>query len=157
MSIRIPPGVDTGTRLRLSGEGEAGYDSGPPGDLYVVLRLRDHPLFERHGADLVCEVPISIAQATLGCEVEVPQLEGKQMLSIPPGTQSGEVIRLRGQGMPNLGSGARGDQLVQIFVEVPTRLSEKQRALLEEFARVSGDEVNPRRRGFLDKLRELFD
>ena len=157
MNIRIPAGVDTGTRLRLSGEGEAGYDVGPPGDLYVVLRVREHPLFERHGSDLICEVPISIAQAALGCEVEVPKLEGKEMLSIAPGTQSGEVIRLRGEGMPSLSSRTRGDQLVQIFVEVPTRLSEKQRGLLEEFARESGDDVNPLRRGFLDKLRELFD
>ncbi|MFQ5515104.1 MAG: molecular chaperone DnaJ [Myxococcota bacterium] len=157
ISVRIPPGVESGTRLRLSGEGEAGYEGGPPGDLYVVLQVRDHPLFERHGADLVCEVPISIAQAALGCEVEVPGLDGKQSLRIPAGTQSGEVIRLPGQGLPRLNGGGRGDQLVQIFVEVPTRLSERQRELLEEFARVSGDDVSPRRRGFLDKLRELFD
>jgi molecular chaperone DnaJ len=157
IGVRIPSGVDTGTRLRLSAEGEAGYDGGPPGDLYVVLKVRDHPLFERQGADLLCELPISIAQAALGCDVEVPLLEGKDTLQISPGTQSGEVICLRGRGLPRLGGGPRGDQLVQIFVEVPTRISDKQRELLEEFARVSGDEVNPRRRSFLNKLRELFD
>jgi molecular chaperone DnaJ len=123
----------------------------------VVLRVREHPLFEREGPDLLCEVPISIAQAALGCDVEVPSLDGKQTLKIEPGTQSGEVIRLRGQGLPRLGGGPRGDQLVQIFVEVPSRLSDKQRELLEEFARVSGDDVNPRRRSFLEKLREIFD
>jgi len=157
IGVRIPAGVDTGTRLRLSGEGEAGYDGGPAGDLYVVLRVREHPLFERQGPDLLCEVPISIAQAALGCDVEVPSLDGKQTLKIERGTQSGEVIRLRGQGLPRLGGGPRGDQLVQIFVEVPSRLSDKQRELLEEFARVSGDDVNPRRRSFLEKLREIFD
>jgi len=157
MGIRIPPGIDTGTRLRLSGEGEAGFDGGPPGDLYVVLKVREHPLFVRDGANLLCEVPVSIAQAALGCDVEVPCLDGKRTLHIAAGTQSGEVIRLRGEGLPRLGGGPRGDQLVQVFVEVPARLSEKQRELLEEFARISGDEVNPRRRSFLDTLRELFD
>ena len=157
MTVRVPAGVDTGTRLRLAAEGEAGYDGGPAGDLYVVLKVRDHPLFERHGVDLVCEVPISISQAALGGEVEVPTVDGKEMLEIRSGTQSGQVTRIRGQGLPPLGGGSRGDQLVQIFVEVPTRLSERQRALLEEFARVSGDDVSPRRRGFLEKLRELFD
>jgi molecular chaperone DnaJ len=157
MSVRIPPGVDTGIRLRLSGEGEAGYDGGPPGDLYVVLTLKEHPLFERIGEDLHCEVPISVAQAALGCDIEVPTLEGRDSLTLQPGTQSGEQVRLSGKGLPRLGGGPRGDQIVRIFVEVPTRLSDKQRALLEEFARVSGDDVAPRQRGFLDKLRDLFD
>ena len=157
MGVRIPPGVDTGTRLRLSGEGEAGFDGGPAGDLYVVLRVRDHPLFQRDGSDLLCEVPISIAQAALGCDVDVPCLDGKESLHLAAGTQSGELIRLRGKALPRLGGGPRGDLLVQVFVEVPPKLSQKQRELLEEFARVSGDEVNPRRRSFLDKLRELID
>jgi molecular chaperone DnaJ len=123
----------------------------------VVLHVKPHPLFERHGADLICEVPISIAQAALGCEVEVPTLSGKETVEIELGTQSGETIVLRGQGLPRLGGGPRGDQQVQIFVEVPTRLTAEQRGLLEEFARISGDEVSPRRRGFLEKLRELFE
>jgi molecular chaperone DnaJ len=156
VTVRVPPGVETGVRLRLAGEGEAGYDGGPPGDLYVVIQVRSHPLFERRGSDLVCEVPISIAQAALGCEIEVPTLDGKEQVRVPAGSQSGETITLRGRGLPRLGGGARGDQYVRIFVEVPTRLSEKQRELLEEFARVSGADVTPRRRGFLEKLRELF-
>jgi molecular chaperone DnaJ len=138
-------------------EGEAGYHGGPPGDLYVVLHVKPHPLFEREGPNLICEVPISIAQAALGCEVEVPTLEGKKTLEIDSGTQSGETLVLRGGGLPRLGGGPRGDQQVKIFVEVPTRLSAEERTLLEEFARVSGNEVTPRRKGFLDKLRELFE
>jgi molecular chaperone DnaJ len=155
--VRIPPGVDTGVRLRLGGEGEAGWDAGPPGDLYVVVHVRDHPIFEREGPNLSVELPISIAQATLGCKATVPTLDGKDELEIPPGTQSGEVIRLRGKGLPQLGGGPRGDQFVRVFVEVPTRLSERQRELLEEFAREAGDEVAPRQRGFLEKLRDLFE
>ncbi len=157
IKVRIPPGVDTGNRLRLSGEGEAGYDGGPPGDLYVVVHVRHHPLFVREGADVHCEVPISIAQAALGCDVEVPTLDGKKTLTVAPGTQSGEVLSLGGGGLPRLSGGPRGDQFVRIFVEVPTRLSEEQRELLERFAGISGDDVAPRQRGFLDKLRDLFD
>jgi molecular chaperone DnaJ len=157
LAVRIPPGVDTGVRLRISGEGEAGWDGGPPGDLYVVLHVKPHPLFERRGPDLICEVPLAFAQAALGSDVEVPTLEGKQTLQIEPGTQSGETLTLRGRGLPRLGGGPRGDQYVRFFVEVPTRLSDEQRDALEQFARVSGEEVTPRRRGFLEKLRELFE
>ena len=157
LSVRIPPGVDSGVRLRLTGEGEAGYAGGPPGDLFVVMEVQDHPLFKRAGADLLCELPLSISQASLGCDIEVPTLEGKESLKISPGSQSGEVLRLRGQGLPRLGGGPRGDLLVELFVEVPTRLTERQRELLEEFAKEAGDHVSPRRRGFLDKLRQLLD
>ncbi|MFQ5699919.1 MAG: molecular chaperone DnaJ [Myxococcota bacterium] len=157
VKVRIPPGVESGVRLRLSGEGEAGYDGGPSGDLYVVLRVRDHPIFRREGTDLYCELPVSFAHAALGAEVEVPTLEARETLRIRPGTQSGERIRLRGRGLPRLGGGPRGDQIVEVFVEVPTRLSAEQRELLERFAEASGDEAHPVRRGFLDKLRELFD
>jgi molecular chaperone DnaJ len=149
MNVRIPAGVETGVRLRLSGEGEAGFDGGPPGDLYVVLHVREHPLFQREGPDLRCELPISIAQAALGCDVEVPTLEGKQTITVHPGTQSGETLRLREKGLPRLGGGPAGDQYVEIFVEIPTRLSSEQRELLERFAEVSGDDVSPRRRGFV--------
>ena len=157
LSVRIPAGVETGIRLRLSGEGEAGYDGGPPGDLFVVVQVKEHPLFERDGTDLHCEVPLSIAQAALGAEIEVPNLEGKEKVEVKPGSQSGDVIRLRGRGLPRLGGGPRGDVIARLFVEVPTRLSEEQRALLEDFARISGDDVSPRRRGFVDKLRDLFE
>ena len=157
LTVRIPAGVETGIRLRLTGEGEAGYDGGPPGDLFVVVVVRDHPLFERDGTDLHCEVPISFAQAALGAEIEVPNLEGKQKVDVKPGSQSGDLIRLRGRGLPRLGGGARGDIVARLFVEVPTKLNAEQRAALEEFARISGDDVSPRRRGFVDKLRDLFE
>ena len=157
LSVRIPPGVDTGVRLRLSGEGEAGYAGGPPGDLFVVVHVKDHPLFKRDGVDLYCELPLSISQASLGCDIEVPTLEGVESLKIAPGSQSGQALRLRGKGLPRLGGGPRGDLLVELFIEVPTKLTERQRELLEEFAREAGDNVSPRRRGFLDTLRDLFD
>jgi molecular chaperone DnaJ len=156
LSVRVPTGVEDGMRLRLAGEGEAGIAGGPPGDLYVVIGVRPHPLFEREGPDLHCEVPVPFVQAALGAEVEVPTLEGKVKVKIPEGTQSGKVIRLRGQGLPALGSSLRGDQHVRIFVEVPTRLTDRQRALLEEFARENGTEVSPVTKSFLEKLRELF-
>ncbi len=156
-TVRIPPGIDTGTRLRLQGEGEAGLRGGPTGDLYVVITVRDHPLFEREGADLLCELPISISQAALGGKVDVPTVDGKTEIEIRPGTQPGELIRLRGLGLQRLGGGSRGDQLVRIFVEIPTRLSDEQRELLERFAESSGDEVTPRRRGFLETLRDLLE
>jgi len=157
ITVRVPPGVDDGARLRLQGEGEAGVAGGSPGDLYVVISVRPHPLFVRDGPDLLCEVPVQFVQAALGAEVEVPTLDGKVSIRIPEGTQSGKVIRLRGKGMPTLTSGSRGDQLCRIFVEVPTKLTDRQRELLEQFAGESGAEVSPVTKGFLDKLRDLFD
>lgn len=157
LKVRIPAGVEDGMRLRVSGEGEAGIGGGPPGDLYVVIHVREHPLFAREGPDLQCEVPISMVQAALGAEIEVPTLEGRVTLRIPEGTQPGKVMRLRGKGLPSLRSGERGDQFVRIFVEVPTKLSEEQRKLLERFAELAGEEVSPVQKSFLDKLRDLFD
>ena len=165
LEVTIPAGVDEGARLRLTGEGEAGIAGGPPGDLYVVLSIEPHPLFERDGTDLHCEVPISFVQASLGAEVEVPTLEGKLSMRVPEGTQSGKLLRLRGKGLPPLQPRAdrsqlermRGDIYVRIFVEVPTKLSTRQRELLEEFALASGTEVSPAATGFMDKLRDLFD
>jgi molecular chaperone DnaJ len=157
ISVRIPAGVDDGTRLRLSGEGEAGIAGGPNGDLYVVIGVRRHDLFEREGADLHCQVPITMVQAALGTEIDAPTLEGKVKLKIPEGTQSGKVMRLRGKGLPTLRSAARGDQILHIFVETPSRLTSAQRELLERFAEESDVKVSPAHKGFLDKLRELFD
>lgn len=156
-SVRIPAGVDTGTRLRLNGEGEAGVMGGPAGDLYVVIHVEEHPLFEREGADLLCELPLSIAQAALGAKVDVPTVDGRVEIEVQAGTQSGDILRLRNQGLPRLGTSGRGDQLVRMFVEVPTKLSAEQRELLEKFAELSGDEVTPMRRGFLNKLKDLFE
>jgi molecular chaperone DnaJ len=144
-------------RLRVPGEGEAGISGGPAGDLYVVISIRQHPFFERDGPDLHCEVPISFAQAALGSEIEVPTLEGKVKLRIPEGTQSGKILRLRGMGLHSLRASGRGDQQVRIFVEVPTKLTDRQRDLLEEFALESGAEASPVTRGFLEKLKDFFD
>jgi molecular chaperone DnaJ len=157
INVRIPAGVDEGTRLRLSGEGEAGISGGPPGDLYVVISVRPHELFEREGPDLHCQVPITMVQAALGAELDVPTLEGKVKLKVPAGTQSGKVMRLRGKGLPTLRSTSRGDQLLHLFVETPTKLTRAQRELLEQFARESDEKVSPAHKSFLDKLRELFD
>lgn len=157
IKVRIPPGVEDGMRLRVVGEGEAGLAGGPPGDLFVVIRTAPHPLFVRDGPDLHCEVPIPFVHAVLGAEIEVPTLDGKVEMRVPEGTQPGRVLRLRGKGLPTLGSSTRGDQLVRLFVEVPTRLTDRQRELLEQFADESGTEVSPVTRGFLEKLRDLFE
>ena len=157
IKVRVPPGVEDGMRLRLAGEGEAGVAGGPPGDLYVVISVREHEIFEREGQDLHCGVPVAFVQAALGDEIEVPTLEGTVKLKLPEGTQSGKVFRLRGKGLPSLRGAARGDQLVHIFVEVPTRLNKRQRELLEEFAAESDTKVSPVTRGFLDKIRDIFD
>ncbi|MGH0037106.1 MAG: molecular chaperone DnaJ [Myxococcota bacterium] len=165
IQVKVPAGVDDGSRLRLTGEGEAGLNGGPSGDLYVVLHVKPHPLFERDGTELHCEVPVSFVQAALGAEVEVPTLEGRVSVTIPEGTQSGKVLRLRGKGLPPLRPRSdpsqlerlRGDLYVRIFVEVPTKLNARQRELLEEFAAESGTEVSPHTKSFLEKLRDFFD
>ena len=156
ISVKIPSGVDSGTRLRLAGEGEAGVDGGPPGDLYIDISVRPHPILERHGDDIYVEVPITFAQATLGAEVEVPTLKGKVSMRIPPGTQSGQAFRLKGKGVPRLHSHGVGDQEVRVIVETPTNLSRRQRELIEEFSRLSSDDSTPMRRSFLEKMRKLF-
>jgi molecular chaperone DnaJ len=157
LSVRIPPGVDNGSRLKLRNEGEAGFASGPAGDLYVVVHVKEHPLFVRQDNDVVIEVPVSFPQAALGTELEVPTLEGKIKLKLPPATQSGKIFRLKGKGFTDLHGYGRGDQLVRIVVETPRRLSARQRELLEEFAKASGEDVNhPMSKGFVDKLKEMF-
>ncbi len=157
LQVKIPAGIDTGARLKLRGEGEVGPSGGVPGDLYVLIRVREHPLFGRQHNDVVCEIPISFPQAALGAEIEVPTLEGKIKMKIPPGTQSGSVFRLRGKGIPDLRGGGRGDQLVRVIIEVPRKLTGRQRELLEEFARLDGEEdVHPMTKGFFDKVKELF-
>jgi molecular chaperone DnaJ len=157
LKVRVPAGVEDGMRLRVAGEGEAGLAGGPPGDLYVVMAVREHPLFQREGADLTCEVPVLFTQAALGAEIDVPTLEGRVKLKIPEGTQSGRTFRLRSKGLPSVNSPARGDLHVRIFVEVPSRLNARQRALLEEFAAEGGAEGAPVTKRFVDKLRDLFD
>jgi molecular chaperone DnaJ len=156
LSVKIPAGVEHGTRLRLAGEGEAGIEGGPPGDLYVDVAVRPDPFFTRDGPDLHCQVPVQFVQAALGAEIEVPTLEGRETMRIPEGTQSGRLLRLAGKGLPGFGSRSRGDVLVQIFVEVPTKLTQRQRELLEQFAEESGADVSPVTKGFLDKLRDVL-
>ena len=156
LNVRIPPGVDTGSRLRSSGNGEAGQAGGQTGDLYIVLSVKDHELFERNGDDLYCEIPIKFPLATLGGTIEVPTLFGKASLKIPAGTQSGTTFRLRDKGMPSLRGGRQGDQLVRTHVEVPTSLTAEQRQMLEEFARVSGDVNEPTSKSFFEKAKKFF-
>jgi molecular chaperone DnaJ len=148
LHIKIPAGVDTGSRIRLAGEGEAGLRGGPPGDLYVYIEVRPHKIFERHGDDIYLEMPITFVQAALGDEIKVPTLEGKAALRIPEGTQTGTVFRLRGQGIPHLKGSGRGDQHVKVVVVTPTKLSEEQKKLLRDFAKVSGEEnYRPQEKG----------
>ena len=136
LQIKIPGGVDSGSRLKLRGEGEAGPVGGIAGDLYVSIQVGEHPLFERHHNEVICELPISFPQAALGADIEAPTLEGKIKMKVPAGTQSGSVFRLRGKGIVDLHGGGRGDQLVRIVVETPTDLGERQKELLEEFAQL---------------------
>jgi molecular chaperone DnaJ len=157
ISVQIPGGVDEGTRLRMVGEGEAGISGGPPGDLYVVLSMKLDDRFQRDGGDVHAAVPITFPQAALGCEIDVPTLEGEVKLKIPEGTQSGRVLRLRGKGFPSLRVSARGDQLVHVYVEVPTKLNKRQRELLEELAEESGGMFAQPSKGFLGKLRDIFE
>jgi molecular chaperone DnaJ len=156
LTVKVPPGVDTGTRLKLTGEGEPGDRGGPPGDLYVVVHVQEHPIFVREDTEVICEVPISFTQASLGSTIEVPTLDGKMKMKIPGGTQSGKVFRLRGKGIPHLNGYQRGDQHVRVTVEVPATLSRKQRELLEQFAALEGEDTHPQSKSFFDKVKELF-
>lgn len=151
IEVKIPQGVDTGTRLRVTGEGEAGERGAPPGDLYVEIHVRPHSIFTRHNDDIILEATIGFTQAALGDEIIVPTLDGKAKMKIPAGTQSGHVFRLRGKGIPSLHTSGKGDQLVRIRVEVPTKLNERQKQLLREFAELGGEKKS---RGIFDKVRE---
>ena len=162
LAVKIPAGVDNGDRIRLGGEGEAGRNGGPPGDLYVEVAVRPHAIFERRGADLACEIPISYVAAALGGEVNVPTL-GEQstlQLKIPDGTQSGKIFRLRGKGIRPVRGGAQGDLMVHVVVETPVGLNKRQKELLREFEtslRDSGRSHSPREQGWMDKVRGFFD
>ena len=157
LSLNIPAGVETGTRMKLAGEGEPGIGGAPPGDLYVVLSVAEHPFFVREGREVICEIPISFSQAALGDELEVPTLDGKVKMKVPAGTQPGKVMRLKGKGFPDLNRYGRGDQHVVIKLEVPTRLTDRQKELLAEFESESAEDANPLRKGFLDKFKDIFD
>lgn len=152
IKVKIPAGVDTGSNLRVRGEGEAG--TAARGDLYVVIEVKPHPLFQRHNNDIVTEIDISLTKAILGGEIEVPTLNGKVSMKIPPGTQSGKIFRLREKGIPDLHDRGVGDELVRVNVQIPTRLSAEQRRLIEEFARLSGEDIS--RESFTDKIKKSF-
>jgi len=156
LTVKIPAGVDSGSRLRSAGNGEAAQEGGTPGDLYVVLSVKEHELFERQGDDLFCEIPIKFTLATLGGQIEVPTLTGKASLKIPAGTQSGTTFRLRDRGMPSLRGGRHGDELIRVHVEVPSALSSEQRKILEDFARISGDAQEPTSKSFFEKAKKFF-
>jgi molecular chaperone DnaJ len=157
ISVRIPAGIEDGTRLRMAGEGEAGEEGGPPGDLYVEIHVRPHPLFERDGPDVYCEVPVTYARAVLGGEIEVPTLRGASSLTVPKGTPSGQVLRMRGLGVPDpRGRSGRGDQLVRILVEVPKKPTKRETELLRELEALQEAHPGEERRSFLDKVKDLF-
>jgi molecular chaperone DnaJ len=160
LSVKVPAGVDDGDRIRLSGEGEAGRNGGPAGDLYVEIRMQPHKIFEREGSNLSCEVPVSIATATLGGEVELPTLDGHVSLKIPAGTQSGKVFRLRGKGVTTVRDPRQGDLFAMVAVETPVHLTNEQKELLQEFdesVRAGGDKHSPRAGGWIDTVKRFFD
>jgi molecular chaperone DnaJ len=155
LSVRVPPGVDTGSRLRVTGEGDPGALGGPPGDLYVVLTVAEHPFFIRDGMDIHCQMPVSFTKAVFGGEIEVPTLDGSTRLKIPAGSQSGKSFHLRGKGMPRVGSNHRGNQIVTVYIDVPKKLTPRQRELLEDFAKISS-EAHDEEKGFKERLKDLF-
>jgi len=156
ITLRVPPGVDNGTRLRVTGEGEAGFKSGPRGDLYVDIFVELHEIFKRHGLDILCEVPVSFTQVALGDEIDIPTLVGKASLKVPAGTQTGRIFRMRGKGIKALRGGEIGDQHVRVVVETPTGLNRKQKDLLTEFAHISGEKANPIANTFIQKMKEFL-
>ncbi|MBI2423908.1 MAG: molecular chaperone DnaJ [Candidatus Hydrogenedentes bacterium] len=155
LSVDVPAGVDSGSRLRVSGEGEPGRSGGGRGDLYIHIEVEPHPLFERKDTTIICEVPINLAQATLGVTVRVPTLDGEAELKVPAGTQSGAQLRLRGLGMPDLRGYRQGDQIVRVIVETPAKLSKRQREILEEFESLSDDKAYPLKRKFDEKVSKI--
>ncbi|MDP8215271.1 MAG: molecular chaperone DnaJ [Candidatus Euphemobacter frigidus] len=156
VTVKIPPGVDEGSVLRQQGGGEVGPRNGPPGDLNIYLRLLPHPIFKRSGDDIFCEVPISFPLAALGGETEVPTLEGRTSLKIPPGTQSAQIFRLRGSGIPHLHGSGRGDEHVQVVVEIPTRLNKEQRGILERLEGTFSDKNRPLHRSFSERFHDFL-
>jgi molecular chaperone DnaJ len=149
VSVKIPAGVDNGSRLRLSDEGEAGPNGGPPGDLYVFIHVEPHDFFERDGNHVICRVQISFIQAALGDKIEIPTLNGEKTLIIPKGTQPGEIIRFRKEGIPSLRTKKRGDQIIQVVIKTPTNLNKKQENLLKEFARLESNKISSKLKNIL--------
>lgn len=154
--VKIPPGVQDGQAVRVMGEGEAGEAGAPPGDLHVYIAVKEHPIFSRHNNDLVCQVPVSFTEAAMGATVDVPTLRGTEAMEVPAGSQHGQVFKLKGHGLPDIRSARKGDELVQIVIEVPKKLSEKQKQILREFAATEEAGVRQNRKSILDKLKGIF-
>lgn len=155
-SIDIPAGIDDGQTISMRGEGEPGSKGGPAGDVYITVAVKPHAIFKRQGNDVVCEMPITFVQAALGAELEVPTLDGKVKYSIPEGTQTGSIFRLKSKGIPYLRGNGRGDQYVKVEIDVPKKLNDKQKELLKQFAEISGDDVYEQRKGFFDKMKDAL-
>ncbi len=156
LKVNIPPGVDNGTRLRLAGEGEPGWNSGPAGDLYVVLKVKEHPIFEREDSHLHCTIPVNIAQAALGAEIRVPALEGEETIKLPGGVQNGAQFRLRGKGVPNVNGRGRGDLVIHISVVVPQNLTREQRKMFEQLLDLLPAENQPAEKGIFERVKDYF-
>lgn len=156
LKVNIPQGIDNGQTISLRGEGESGSKGGPAGDLYITIRIKQHPIFQRQGNDVICEVPITFVQAALGADIEVPTLDGKVKQTIPEGTQTATVFRMRSKGIPHLRGTGRGDQYIKVNVEVPKKLNDKQKEILRGFAELSGDEVHEQGKSFFDKMRDVI-
>lgn len=156
LSVQLPAGIQDGQAVRIAGEGEPSENGGVRGDLHVFVRIKPHPFFERHGQDLLCKVPISFTQAALGARIEVPSLTGRVEIKIPAGTQHGQMFRLNGKGLPSLRTNRLGDEIVQVWIEVPKKLNKKQEQLLREYAKSEDKAVLPESKGFFDKLAEFF-
>ncbi len=157
VKVRIPAGIDNETRMRVPGEGEPGSDPSLTGDLFCDIYVKPHAFFEREGRNLFCEIAVTFSQATLGAEIEVPTLDGPSKMQVPKGTDSGQLFRIRGQGLPSVDGGGKGDQIVRVSIEVPKKLSERQEELLREFAKTEKVEVKPRKKGFLDRIKDIFE
>ena len=156
IDVNVPAGVEDGTRMRFSGRGDAGVHAGPAGDLYVVLHVKEHPFFEREANNLYCEVPVSFAQAALGAELKIPTLEGEHVLRVPEGTQSGTKFRIRGHGVPVLNGRGKGDLFVEIKIQTPKKLTERQRELLQELESAHPVDNKPQHRSLLGKMKDMF-
>jgi molecular chaperone DnaJ len=158
MSVNIPAGVETGTRIRLAGEGEAGLRGGPTGDLYIFIEVSEHDLFVRDGSHLFCRVPVSVASAALGGDIEVPTIDGgRSRVKVPAGSQTGKQMRLRSKGMPPLRQGASGDMFIELAVETPMNLTARQKELLREFEKLSEDNTNPEGSTFFSQVKSFWD
>jgi molecular chaperone DnaJ len=156
LNVKVPPGIENGTRIRYAGEGDAGRSNGPRGDLYVVLSIRPHDFFERDGQNLHCVIPISFPQAALGTELELETLDGVETIKVPEGTQSGREIKLRGKGVPHLNSHGKGDLIVEVRVQTPSKLTKQQKELLKQLAESISIENTPTSRGLFSKVKEMF-